>query len=199
MPFNRMTALLALAFVAAPCANALAAPSIPGDFSTWTLESDPPASTATPLRATQAEALPVATDAQSPPVKPTSRLRRLLADFSMSLRHIRYQSGGRDPSTGFDCSGFVRYVFRHGAGAELPSDSASQYRTGKLVARQDMKTGDLVFFRVKGKRISHVGIYLGKGRFIHAPSKGKAVSISRLDEGYWSKRFAGAKRPEVLS
>lgn len=199
MPFNRMTALLMLAFAAAPCASALAAPSIPGDFSNWTLELDPPVSTATPLLGDREATIPAATETLPPPARPVSRLRRLLADFSMSLRHIRYQSGGRDPSTGFDCSGFVRYVFRHGAGAELPSDSASQYRTGTLVARQDMKAGDLVFFRIKGKRISHVGIYLGNGRFIHAPSKGKAVSISRLDSGYWSKRFAGAKRPEVLA
>lgn len=198
MPFNRMTALLMLAFVAAPCANALAAPSIPGDFSAWTLESDPPVSAAVPLLPAQAQTLPVAAAEEPLPAKPSSRLRRLLADFSMSLRHIRYKSGGRDPSTGFDCSGFVRYVFRHGAGADLPSDSASQYRTGKLVAKQDMKTGDLVFFRIKGKRVSHVGIYLGNGRFIHAPSAGKAVSVSRLDNSYWSKRFVGAKRPEVL-
>lgn len=198
MPFNRMTALLMLAMACAPFANALAAPSFPGDFSNWTL--DPPVSTAAdaaPLAPAAEAPAPVATEA-APAVKPGSRLRRMLADFSMSLRHIRYKSGGRDPSTGFDCSGFVRYVFRHGAGTELPSDSASQYRTGKLVAKQDMKTGDLVFFRVKGKRISHVGIYLGNGRFIHAPSAGKAVSVSRLDNSYWSKRFVGAKRPEVL-
>lgn len=202
MPFNRMTVLLTLAFAALPSANVLAAPSLPGDFSSWTLALDPPVSTK-PIAAPLAPALdvpaPDAAEDLAPAPKPASRLRRMLADFSMSLRHIRYQSGGRDPSTGFDCSGFVRYVFRHGAGAELPSDSASQYRTGKLVTRQDMKTGDLVFFRIKGKRISHVGIYLGNGRFIHAPSKGKAVSISRLDQGYWSTRFAGAKRPEVLA
>ena len=202
MSFNRTTVLFTLAFVALPSASVLAAPSLPGDFSSWTLALDPPVSTspiATPLAPVQDALSPAAGEDAAPAPKPASRLRRMLADFSMSLRHIRYQSGGRDPSTGFDCSGFVRYVFRHGAGMELPSDSASQYRAGKLVTRQDMKTGDLVFFRIKGKRISHVGIYLGNGRFIHAPSKGKAVSISRLDESYWSKRFAGAKRPEVLA
>lgn len=197
MPFNRMTVLLMLAFACAPAANVFAAPSFPGDFANWTL--DPPVSVAAvtgpwaPVVETQVASAEVA-----PAAKPASRLRRMLADLSMSLRHIRYKSGGRDPSTGFDCSGFVRYVFRHGAGTELPSDSASQYRTGKLVAKQDMETGDLVFFRIKGKRVSHVGIYLGNGRFIHAPSAGKAVSISRLDQSYWSKRFVGAKRPEVL-
>ena len=202
MPFNRMTALLVLAFAALPTASALAAPSLPGDFSSWTLESADTVSAAShpaPLLPEGMVAKPTTTArVEVDPPKPASRLRRLLADLSMSLRHIRYKSGGRDPSTGFDCSGFVRYVFRHGAGTELPSDSASQYRTGKLVAKQDMQTGDLVFFRIKGTRVSHVGIYIGNGRFIHAPSKGKAVSISHLDETYWSKRFAGAKRPEVL-
>lgn len=198
MPFSRMTVLLTLAFVAAPCADALAEPSLPGDFSSWSL--DPPVSTVSVAApwASIVEAPGTLAEEAAPAAKPASRLRRMLADFSMSLRHIRYKSGGRDPSTGFDCSGFVRYVFRHGAGTELPSDSASQYRTGKLVAKQDMKTGDLVFFRIKGKRVSHVGIYLGNGRFIHAPSAGKAVSISRLDQSYWSTRFVGAKRPEVL-
>ncbi len=204
MPFHRMTASLVLAFVAMPAATALAAPSLPGDFSNWTLDASDTVSTLPVLvpaapAADAPAALPVAVDEQVPVAKPASRLRRMLADLSMSLRHIRYKSGGRDPATGFDCSGFVRYVFRHGPGTELPSDSASQYRTGKLVTRQDMQTGDLVFFRIKGTRVSHVGIYIGNGRFIHAPSKGKAVSISRLDEAYWSKRFAGAKRPEVLA
>ena len=70
---------------------------------------------------------------------------------------------------------------------------------GVKVKRADMKAGDLVFFHIRGKRISHVGIYLGDGRFIHAPTTGKRVSISSLDSAYWSRHFAGAKRPKVLS
>jgi len=129
---------------------------------------------------------------------PASRIRRLLADFSLSLREVRYRRGGRDPHTGFDCSGFVRYVYQHTIGSLLPSNSASQFQVGSKVARADMQVGDLVFFRTHGKRISHVGIYLGDNRFIHSPSTGKHVSVSSLDETYWARRFAGARRPDVL-
>ncbi|SFN22102.1 C40 family peptidase [Dokdonella immobilis] len=123
---------------------------------------------------------------------------QLLTRLADGLRNIRYKRGGRSPTTGFDCSGFVRYVFRQGIGAELPNTSSAQFLTGHAVARDAMRSGDLVFFRTRGKRVSHVGIYLGEGRFIHAPSSGKTVSVSSLSEHYWSRRFAGARRPDVL-
>src|SRR5690606_4409915 len=87
----------------------------------------------------------------------------------------------------------------HGLNTELPASSAAQYLDGLKVDRSELREGDLVFFRTAGKRISHVGIYLGDGSFIHAPSTGKRVSVSRLGEAYWAKRFAGAKRPAVLA
>jgi cell wall-associated NlpC family hydrolase len=124
--------------------------------------------------------------------------RKRLADFAMKLRDIRYVRGGHEPSTGFDCSGFVHYVFREMFGLVLPYDAPSQFRDGKYVARNQMQTGDLVFFH-EGKRISHVGIYLDEGRFIHSPRPGKRVRVDNLDSTYWAKRFAGAKRPDVLS
>ena len=124
---------------------------------------------------------------------------QLVMSLANGLRDIRYRRGGRDPSTGFDCSGFVRYVFHQGIGADLPNTSAAQFHTGQKIARNDLRSGDLVFFRTAGKRISHVGIYVGGGEFIHAPSSGKRVSVSRLSEPYWSHRYAGAKRPEVLA
>jgi cell wall-associated NlpC family hydrolase len=201
-----MTALFMLAFLAAHGAIGQASTLDGVDLGNWQLDSASAiASTALPSSGTllldsdalAAALLPATLDIPAPTTG--SRLRQLLADFSMTLRNIRYRRGGRDPSTGFDCSGFVRYVFHHSVGAELPSDSASQYRAGANVARSDMKVGDLVFFHTRGKRVSHVGIYLGEGRFIHSPSTGKSVSISRLDEAYWSHRFAGAKRPNVLS
>ncbi|MDR2013338.1 MAG: C40 family peptidase [Rhodanobacter sp.] len=133
------------------------------------------------------------------PAGADTSLRRHLADFSLSLRDTRYKYGGSEPSTGFDCSGFVRYVFRHSAGSELPRGSASQYLMGTKVDSLHMRTGDLVFFHMHGTRISHVGIYLGNGRFIHSPSTGKRVSISSLNTAYWARHFAGAKRPSVLS
>jgi cell wall-associated NlpC family hydrolase len=127
-------------------------------------------------------------------------LRKALIGLAMNLREIRYVRGGHDPSTGFDCSGFVRYVFAHAIGLQLPTNSASQFLAGLKVNRADMKPGDLVFFRTHGKRnISHVGIYISDGRFIHSPATGKSVEISSLNEVYWAKRFAGAKRPEGIA
>ncbi|HEY8329152.1 MAG TPA: C40 family peptidase [Rhodanobacter sp.] len=127
-------------------------------------------------------------------------LRKSLIAMAMKLRDTHYVRGGRDPSTGFDCSGFVRYVFAHAVGMQLPRNSASQFLAGLKVNRADMQPGDLVFFRTHGKRrISHVGIYISNGRFIHSPSAGKSVEISSLSEGYWAKRFAGAKRPEAMA
>lgn len=130
----------------------------------------------------------------STPVDP----RQLLADFAMRLRDIRYRRGGRVPDTGFDCSGFVHYVFAQVFGVELPGDSISQFTSGSKVARNDMLTGDLVFFHMHGKRVSHVGIYLGDGRFIHSPTTGQRVRVDNLQNHYWTARFAGARRPDAL-
>jgi len=133
----------------------------------------------------------------------TSDLRKTLIGMAMQLRDIRYVRGGHDPSTGFDCSGFVRYVFAHAVGLDLPTNSASQFVAGLNVNRGDMKPGDLVFFRTAGKRgqgrVSHVGIYIANGQFIHSPSRGKTVRVDSLDQSYWAQRFAGAKRPGALA
>jgi cell wall-associated NlpC family hydrolase len=127
-------------------------------------------------------------------------LRKALLAVAMKLRDIPYVRGGHDPSTGFDCSGFVRYVFAHAIGLHLPTNSAAQFLAGLKVKRSDMKPGDLVFFHTRGRhRISHVGIYISNGQFIHSPATGKSVEISSLDTAYWAKRFAGAKRPEAIA
>lgn len=134
------------------------------------------------------------------PIDEATRLRQALVALAMKLRDVRYVRGGRSPSTGFDCSGFVRYVFAHAIGLHLPANSARQFLAGVKVKRGDMQPGDLVFFHTRGKRrISHVGIYLDNGRFIHSPSAGKSVEVSSLDEAYWAKRFAGARRPEGIA
>jgi cell wall-associated NlpC family hydrolase len=130
-------------------------------------------------------------------------LRDMLIGLAMQLRHVRYVRGGRDPSTGFDCSGFVRYVFERALGLQLPSNSASQYLIGRIVRRDDMQPGDLVFFRTAGRhgkgRISHVGIYLSDGQFIHSPRRGESVRVDNLADSYWSKHFAGARRPDAMA
>ena len=126
-------------------------------------------------------------------------LHRALVDFAMHLRDIRYRRGGRVPATGFDCSGFVHYVFANVLGVDLPADSASQFTSGEKVARAEMQAGDLVFFHMHGKRVSHVGIYLGDGQFIHAPTTGQRVKVNNLDESYWARRFAGARRTQTAA
>ncbi|MEO8780226.1 MAG: C40 family peptidase [Rhodanobacter sp.] len=147
---------------------------------------------------TQSEQAP--STASSDAKQNVTDLRKALLAAAMSLRDTRYVRGGRSPSTGFDCSGFVRYVFAHAIGLQLPSTSATQFLAGVKVRRADIKPGDLVFFHTSGKhRISHVGIYISNGRFIHSPAAGKSVEISSLDDSYWARRFAGAKRPEAMS
>jgi len=142
----------------------------------------------------------VAADEEAEDVVGVTDLRKALIAMAMKLRDTRYVRGGRDPSTGFDCSGFVRYVFAHAVGMQLPTNSAAQFLAGLKVKRADMKPGDLVFFHTGGKhRVSHVGIYISDGRFIHSPTTGKSVEISSLESGYWAKRFVGAKRPEAMA
>ncbi|KAA9004648.1 NlpC/P60 family protein [Paenibacillus spiritus] len=106
----------------------------------------------------------------------------------------KYSSGGTSTS-GFDCSGFTMYVFNK-IGIDLPHQSGSQYQLGDAVAKSDLRPGDLVFFNTTGRGVSHVGIYVGEGRFAHASSS-KGVTISSLGDSYYVNRYVGAKR--VLS
>jgi len=110
---------------------------------------------------------------------------------------VPYRWGGTAPSTGFDCSGLVKYVFQTALGIELPRVSRDQARRGQPVNRQELTPGDLVFFSRRGKVINHVGIYLGDGRFVHAPRTGRDVTISNLS-GYWYQRFLRARRVPAL-
>lgn len=106
---------------------------------------------------------------------------------------VNYRSGGQTPGSGFDCSGFVQYVFGQ-VGIALPRTAAAQYGVGEHVKSQRIAPGDLVFFRTEGRRVSHVGVATGDGGFIHAPNARSRVRIDRLDDTYWSKRYAGARR-----
>jgi len=105
---------------------------------------------------------------------------------------IPYRSGGCNPNTGFDCSGFTTWVFNR-YGIHLPRSSREQYQMGTVVAKNKLRKGDLVFFRSK-RGINHVGIYLENGKFIHSASNGKSVSISHLEEDYWRTHYAGGRR-----
>lgn len=105
---------------------------------------------------------------------------------------IPYRSGGCNPNTGFDCSGFTTWVFNR-YGIHLPRSSREQYQVGKMVAKNHLRKGDLVFFRSK-RGVNHVGIYLENGKFIHSASNGKTVTISHLEEDYWRTHYAGGRR-----
>ncbi|MGQ9488873.1 MAG: NlpC/P60 family protein [Armatimonadota bacterium] len=106
---------------------------------------------------------------------------------------VRYRWGGSSRS-GFDCSGFTRYVFRHKAGVDLPHSASAQFRRGAPVSRSQLKPGDLVFFQTYRRGASHVGIYIGNGKFIHASSARGRVRINSLNEGYYRQRYLGARR-----
>jgi cell wall-associated NlpC family hydrolase len=117
-----------------------------------------------------------------------------LAAAALDLIGIRYKWGGDTPRTGLDCSGLVRYVFQRVTGVTLPRTAKDMSRLGETVALTDLQPGDLVFFDTRRVAFSHVGIYLGDNRFVHAPRRGREVEVATLDSGFWQKRFNGARR-----
>lgn len=122
-----------------------------------------------------------------------SRIKTVL-QRALALLGTPYRWGGASPEKGFDCSGLVSYVFRNAMGIELPRVSRDMAQSGELIAdRTKLAEGDLVFFGRRG-RVDHVGIYVGEGRFVHAPSTGKDVMVSSLDTGYWSNKYMQARR-----
>jgi cell wall-associated NlpC family hydrolase len=123
----------------------------------------------------------------------TSRASEL-AFRAMSMIGIRYKYGGNVPESGLDCSGLVRYVFKEAWGANLPRTSEEISRVGENVDSKDLRPGDLVFYNTLKRSFSHVGIYLGDNKFIHAPSGGGKVRIESMDVNYWKNRFNGARR-----
>ena len=112
---------------------------------------------------------------------------------AVALVGVPYRWGGSRPATGLDCSGLVHHVFRE-IGVATPRDTRGLARSGDTVARLSLQPGDLVFFNTLGRAWSHVGIYLGNGRFVHAPSKGSAVRIESMSSPYWRARYNGARR-----
>jgi cell wall-associated NlpC family hydrolase len=119
--------------------------------------------------------------------------RNDLAFYALSLAGTPYRYGGESPRTGFDCSGFVRYVYRHSLGVRLPRTVNAMSRVGRRIKISQLRPGDLVFYHTGRSRYSHVGIYLGKRRFVHSPSSGESVKVSYLS-GYWKKHYSGARR-----
>ncbi len=115
---------------------------------------------------------------------------------AMGLIGAPYRYGGSSPATGFDCSGLIHYVYLEAAGIDLPRTTAelSALRTDKPPA-DALQPGDLLLFKVKGgRKVNHAGIYVGDGRFVHAPSSGGRVRLDRLDDRYWLRGYTGARR-----
>lgn len=114
--------------------------------------------------------------------------------FALTLLGTPYRYGGNEPSTGFDCSGFVRYVFGQTLELQLPRRSQDIQRAGAKTSLDAVQPGDLLFFNTLGHPWSHVAIALGDGRFVHAPARGGRVRIEQLADPYWTARFNGARR-----
>lgn len=132
-----------------------------------------------------------------PPAPPgavgtSGRAGYAIAGTALGFRGVPYKNGGSDPS-GFDCSGFIWYVFaQHGVG--VPRTVTEQFQSGDDIDSQELQPGDLVFFRTAGQAVSHVGMAIGGDEFVHAPSSRGEVRVERLSSSYWRPRYAGARR-----
>ncbi|WP_374324847.1 C40 family peptidase [Azonexus sp.] len=113
--------------------------------------------------------------------------------LAMGLIDTGYRFGGKNPEAGFDCSGMVAYVFAKAAGVKVSGSAADIARRGRAVSRHDLQPGDLVFFNTMNRPFSHVGIYIGEQRFVHAPSTNGRVRIERLDSEYFARRYEAAR------
>jgi cell wall-associated NlpC family hydrolase len=116
-----------------------------------------------------------------------------VAMYALMLLKTGYRFGGKNPEAGLDCSGMVTYVYREAVGMPLTGNAASLAREGREVAIDQLRTGDLVLFNTLGRPFSHVGIYLGKGEFIHAPNSRGQVRVDKLTNRYWAQRFEMAR------
>jgi len=154
-----------------------------------------PVDPASPPVAANPPAVPPSVVKPAPPPLPPGRGNAdgyALSGTAMSLRGAPYKNGGITPD-GFDCSGFVRYVYqRHGVA--MPREVRDQFKVGKQVNRDRLEPGDLVFFSTVSPGASHVGIVIGGDQFVHAPSERGVVRVESLSQSYWASRFIGAKR-----
>ena len=123
----------------------------------------------------------------------TAHLRNEIVETAERFIGIPYRWGGSSPDKGFDCSGLAMAVYQYN-GLNLPRSSQAQFEAGTPVERRELDKGDLVFFATYGvKRVSHVGVYTGDGRFVHAPGRGKAIRVNSLSNKYYAMRYVGAR------
>ncbi|NNM81785.1 MAG: C40 family peptidase [Burkholderiales bacterium] len=135
---------------------------------------------------------PLVEQAPPAPSSPFQAKRDEVVMYALGLMDTDYRFGGANPSSGLDCSGMVSYIYRNAVGMRLPHNAYSMAKMVKRVGRRELKPGDLVFFNTLHRPYSHVGIYIGKGRFVHAPGTNGKIRISHLDSGYFSRRYEGA-------
>ena len=145
---------------------------------------------------------PAPTNAAEPPAF-VERVRDKASDMvltAMNFLGVPYRRGGNTAESGFDCSGFTRQVFETSLGLLLPRRADEQAKAPGLmtVKRDELQPGDLVFFNTLKRTFSHVGIYVGEGKFIHAPKPGGEVRVENMNFAYWAKRFTGARRAEPV-
>lgn len=142
-------------------------------------------------------AVRTAEPAAKPSAKPVSRddkdMGAIAARTAERFVGIPYRWGGENVVDGMDCSGFVRAVYNL-CGLSIPRTSRDQYKAGEAVSKEDLKDGDLVFFGSSEETINHVGIYIGSGKFVHAPKRGEDIRATAIDESYFERRFIGARR-----
>jgi cell wall-associated NlpC family hydrolase len=135
-----------------------------------------------------------AADAADAADRNDSGLRSDIVVRALTLIDTPYRYGGSSPAAGFDCSGLVRYVFQSVGAPPLPRRTEDIGKVGEPIMRSQLQPGDLVFFNTLSRAYSHVAIYIGDGRFLHAPARGGRVRIEALDDRYWRARFDGARR-----
>ena len=189
-PFLLRPATLAAAAVF--CLAAQAAPEPVADPLLRLLQDKP--------TATENAAAPTAPADATPPGF-VSKMRDSASDMvvsAMNFLGVRYRRGGTSAEDGFDCSGFTRHVFESSLGLILPRRADEQASAPGLqkIKKDDLQPGDLVFFNTLKRTFSHVGIYVGEGKFIHAPRSGASVRVEDMRISYWTKRFTGARRPD---
>lgn len=140
-----------------------------------------------------AQAKPGAPPAQQAQLRTNSIKAREVVIYALMLHETGYRFGGKNPKAGIDCSGLVTYVYWEGAGMPLQGNAASLARQGRAVSRKALRPGDLVFFNTRNRPFSHVGIYLGEDKFIHALNETAGVRIDRLSQRYYAKRYEGGR------
>lgn len=183
-PFARTLAVLSLAAITSACATSGVVPRpFPMPGGDREPSSNAPAPAPAPLPAAPE------LDTNLPTPAPS------VVEAALALRGRPYKPGG-STLKGFDCSGFTQYVFNQN-GVRLPRATQDQFRVGRKVSPSDIEPGDLVFFKTTSRAVSHVGIAIGEGKFVHAPNSRGVVRVDSLSAVYWKKRFAGAHRVAV--